>query len=305
MTFPGEGMAELEGCVHFLCTGPLELHSFLMKGKFVIFCNFLGNFCTLRLHCGSAVADPHNYNDFRVSEWVNRGFLWGSVVQRCLNHRGVTSSSWTAVTSVFVFIQNISGTDCLNQVMLLDQVCAAGGLHSKTVYMCSSSLWFSEHTSGNVHFYGERNRSGPGHRRQRSLFLPAAFALLRYRWTPRHRHRHQASGLRDDVCVPAHRQRHGQQARTVLFRDFAQIQHVFQLGCFHQDQDKLRPLSRLANLAITITDVQDMDPIFTNLPYSTNIEEDVPLVSTDTTFSFSLNFSLLQTASVPVEELSF
>lgn len=46
-----------------------------------------------------------------------------------------------------------------------------------------------------------------------------------------------------------------------------------------QDQDKLRPLSRLANLAISITDVQDMDPIFTNLPYSTNIEEDVPLVS--------------------------
>ena len=49
--------------------------------------------------------------------------------------------------------------------------------------------------------------------------------------------------------------------------------------CFYQDQDKTRPLSRLANLAITITDVQDMDPIFTNLPYSTNIEEDVPLVS--------------------------
>lgn len=48
---------------------------------------------------------------------------------------------------------------------------------------------------------------------------------------------------------------------------------------FYQDQDKLRPLSRLANLAISITDVQDMDPIFTNLPYSTNIEEDIPLVS--------------------------
>lgn len=39
-------------------------------------------------------------------------------------------------------------------------------------------------------------------------------------------------------------------------------------------------MSRLANLAITITDVQDMDPIFTNLPYSTNIEEGIPLVST-------------------------
>lgn len=47
----------------------------------------------------------------------------------------------------------------------------------------------------------------------------------------------------------------------------------------HQDQDKKRPLSSLSNLAITITDVQDMDPIFTNLPYSTNIEEDAPLVS--------------------------
>lgn len=56
--------------------------------------------------------------------------------------------------------------------------------------------------------------------------------------------------------------------------------HILNLCfCFYQDQDKLRPLSRLANLAISVTDVQDMDPIFTNLPYSTNIEEDVPLVS--------------------------
>uniref|UniRef100_A0A8D3DQ62 Cadherin-23 n=1 Tax=Scophthalmus maximus TaxID=52904 RepID=A0A8D3DQ62_SCOMX len=52
---------------------------------------------------------------------------------------------------------------------------------------------------------------------------------------------------------------------------------AYQLTVNATDQDKLRPLSRLANLAITITDVQDMDPIFTNLPYSTNIEEDVPL----------------------------
>ncbi|XP_034464114.1 cadherin-23 isoform X1 [Hippoglossus hippoglossus] len=52
---------------------------------------------------------------------------------------------------------------------------------------------------------------------------------------------------------------------------------AFQLTVNATDQDKTRPLSRLANLAITITDVQDMDPIFTNLPYSTNIEEDVPL----------------------------
>ncbi|XP_061913850.1 cadherin-23-like [Entelurus aequoreus] len=52
---------------------------------------------------------------------------------------------------------------------------------------------------------------------------------------------------------------------------------AYQLTVNATDQDKIRPLSRLANLAITITDVQDMDPIFTNLPYSTNIEEDVPL----------------------------
>ncbi|KAJ7984401.1 hypothetical protein DPEC_G00362160 [Dallia pectoralis] len=37
-------------------------------------------------------------------------------------------------------------------------------------------------------------------------------------------------------------------------------------------------LSSLVNLAILITDVQDMNPIFTNLPYSTNLEENVPVV---------------------------
>ncbi|XP_008562578.1 PREDICTED: protocadherin-8-like, partial [Galeopterus variegatus] len=42
------------------------------------------------------------------------------------------------------------------------------------------------------------------------------------------------------------------------------------------DQDKTRPLSTLANLAIIITDVQDTDPIFINLPYSTNIYEHSP-----------------------------
>ncbi|XP_061601899.1 cadherin-23 [Cololabis saira] len=52
---------------------------------------------------------------------------------------------------------------------------------------------------------------------------------------------------------------------------------AYQLTVNATDQDKVRPLSRLANLAITITDIQDMDPIFTNLPYSTNIEEDVPM----------------------------
>lgn len=45
-----------------------------------------------------------------------------------------------------------------------------------------------------------------------------------------------------------------------------------------KDQDKTRPLSTLANLAIIITDVQDMDPIFINLPYSTNIYEHSPPV---------------------------
>ncbi|CDQ99330.1 unnamed protein product [Oncorhynchus mykiss] len=54
---------------------------------------------------------------------------------------------------------------------------------------------------------------------------------------------------------------------------------AYQLTVNATDQDKKRPLSSLSNLAITITDVQDMDPIFTNLPYSTNIEEDAPLVS--------------------------
>uniref|UniRef100_A0A3B3YUI8 Cadherin domain-containing protein n=1 Tax=Poecilia mexicana TaxID=48701 RepID=A0A3B3YUI8_9TELE len=52
---------------------------------------------------------------------------------------------------------------------------------------------------------------------------------------------------------------------------------AYQLTVNATDQDKVRPLSRLANLAIIITDVQDMDPIFTNLPYSTNIEENIPL----------------------------
>ncbi|CDQ60900.1 unnamed protein product [Oncorhynchus mykiss] len=54
---------------------------------------------------------------------------------------------------------------------------------------------------------------------------------------------------------------------------------AYQLTVNATDQDKKRPLSSLSNLAITITDVQDMDPIFTNLPYSTNIGEDVPPVS--------------------------
>lgn len=50
------------------------------------------------------------------------------------------------------------------------------------------------------------------------------------------------------------------------------------LPLLFKDQDKNKPLSTLANLAITITDVQDMDPIFINLPYSTNIYENSPPV---------------------------
>ncbi|XP_028278698.1 cadherin-23 [Parambassis ranga] len=64
---------------------------------------------------------------------------------------------------------------------------------------------------------------------------------------------------------------------TVTRRLDYETTSAYQLTVNATDQDKLRPLSRLANLAITITDVQDMDPIFTNLPYSTNIGEDVPL----------------------------
>lgn len=79
------------------------------------------------------------------------------------------------------------------------------------------------------------------------------------------------------------------------------------LYLFHQDQDKVRPLSRLANLAITITDVQDMDPIFTNLPYSTNIEEDVPLVSNRTLqylTSYRLPLHYLHTALMKLFSLA-
>lgn len=58
-----------------------------------------------------------------------------------------------------------------------------------------------------------------------------------------------------------------------------------------QDQDKLRPLSSLANLAISLSDIQDMDPIFTNLPYSTNVEEEAPLVSVYTSTNSELGAS--------------
>uniref|UniRef100_A0A674I3G3 Cadherin domain-containing protein n=1 Tax=Terrapene triunguis TaxID=2587831 RepID=A0A674I3G3_9SAUR len=55
-----------------------------------------------------------------------------------------------------------------------------------------------------------------------------------------------------------------------------EITQAYQLQVNATDQDKSKPLSTLANLAITITDVQDMDPVFINLPYSTNIYENSP-----------------------------
>ncbi|XP_060727466.1 cadherin-23-like [Tachysurus vachellii] len=64
---------------------------------------------------------------------------------------------------------------------------------------------------------------------------------------------------------------------TVSRRLDYEITSAYQLTVNATDQDKLRPLSSLANLAITLSDIQDMDPIFTNLPYSTNVEEEAPL----------------------------
>ncbi|KAM6444065.1 cadherin-23 [Liasis olivaceus] len=55
-----------------------------------------------------------------------------------------------------------------------------------------------------------------------------------------------------------------------------EVTQAYQLQVNATDQDKTKPLSTLANLAITITDVQDMDPVFINLPYSTNIYENSP-----------------------------
>uniref|UniRef100_A0A8C0IBR3 Cadherin related 23 n=1 Tax=Bubo bubo TaxID=30461 RepID=A0A8C0IBR3_BUBBB len=62
-----------------------------------------------------------------------------------------------------------------------------------------------------------------------------------------------------------------------------EVTQAYQLQVNATDQDKNKPLSTLANLAITITDVQDMDPIFINLPYSTNIYENSPPVRAGTT----------------------
>lgn len=159
-------------------------------------------------------------------------------------------------------------------------------------YLCLPSwMCLSEHSSGTISVHGECHRSRPGHWRQCSLLLPANISILCYRWGPRHCHHHQTFGLWDNLSLPANRQCHSQymHKRNILSchkHNFpVTLMHMETLYfylCFYQDQDKVRPLSRLANLAITITDVQDMDPIFTNLPYSTNIEEDIPLVSNTT-----------------------
>ncbi|KAM9617928.1 cadherin-23 isoform 2-T2 [Trichechus inunguis] len=63
---------------------------------------------------------------------------------------------------------------------------------------------------------------------------------------------------------------------TVIHELDYETTQAYQLTVNATDQDKIRPLSTLANLAIIITDVQDMDPIFINLPYSTNIYEHSP-----------------------------
>ncbi|XP_075073149.1 cadherin-23 [Mixophyes fleayi] len=63
---------------------------------------------------------------------------------------------------------------------------------------------------------------------------------------------------------------------TVVNQLDYEITQAYQLQVNATDQDKTKPLSTLANLAITITDIQDMDPIFINLPYSTNIYENSP-----------------------------
>lgn len=63
---------------------------------------------------------------------------------------------------------------------------------------------------------------------------------------------------------------------TVIQELDYEVTQAYQLTVNATDQDKTRPLSTLANLAIIITDMQDMDPIFINLPYSTNIYEHSP-----------------------------
>lgn len=80
------------------------------------------------------------------------------------------------------------------------------------------SAWtcFSEYSSGHINIYGERHRSRPGHRWQRSLLFSAAFLLLCYWRSPRHRHCHQRSGLWDDHSIPANCQRHGEHTSAAL-----------------------------------------------------------------------------------------
>ncbi|XP_054371576.1 cadherin-23-like [Molothrus ater] len=63
---------------------------------------------------------------------------------------------------------------------------------------------------------------------------------------------------------------------TVIRELDYEVTQAYQLQVNATDQDKNKPLSTLANLAVIITDVQDMDPIFINLPYSTNIYENSP-----------------------------
>nr|XP_014343935.1 PREDICTED: cadherin-23 [Latimeria chalumnae] len=59
-----------------------------------------------------------------------------------------------------------------------------------------------------------------------------------------------------------------------------EMTQAYQLHVNATDQDERKPQSSLANLAITITDIQDMDPIFINLPYSTNVLENASMGTT-------------------------
>ncbi|XP_078716087.1 cadherin-23 [Lampetra fluviatilis] len=52
---------------------------------------------------------------------------------------------------------------------------------------------------------------------------------------------------------------------------------VHQLRINATDQDQRRPLSTITNLLVTVLDVQDTDPYFLGLPYSTSVTENVPL----------------------------
>lgn len=103
-------------------------------------------------------------------------------------------------------------------------VCGCGGPCILTLLLsslfspaCFSAwIYFPGHPGGQINIYGECHGSWPGNRGQRSIFFPATLSLFCDWWRPRHRHRHQTSGLRDDHRLPAHRQRHGQHSHVIF-----------------------------------------------------------------------------------------